>query len=239
MLRRALCSVAGSARKLTLEQALTSTHMVLADLQSPASKQHLNSLRSSTDTLHKWQQTNSLLIHATLRMLPQIGFQPDATGLQAYTEAFADEMRSGAPEVREKLQQLNDTKWRVLLDEGYGCRPAPPFTLQEARNVAIAIVDALQEPEMIRQVEESRSGLGAHMSDLERQHMVARAVVGVQADVLAKHGFEGDQGFAQAQVALMQYAGDAVVTASVAAATTQFYARAGINLHEALKAATG
>ena len=50
--------------------------------------------------------------------------------------------------------------------------------------------------------------------------------------------FEGDGGFAQAQVCLMEHAADAVVTASVAAATTQLYARAGINLQEALRAAT-
>ncbi len=35
----------------------------------------------------------------------------------------------------------------------------------------------------------------------------------------------------------MEHAGDAVVTASVAQATTNVYARAGINLQEALRAA--
>jgi hypothetical protein len=33
----------------------------------------------------------------------------------------------------------------------------------------------------------------------------------------------------------MEHAGDAVVTASIAAATTNLYARAGFNLHEALR----
>ena len=50
-------------------------------------------------------------------------------------------------------------------------------------------------------------------------------------------GYPGDAGYAQAQVALMDHANDAVVTASVAAATTSLYARAGINLQEALKQA--
>ena len=50
---------------------------------------------------------------------------------------------------------------------------------------------------------------------------------------------EGHAGFAQAQVCLMEHAHDAVVTASVAAATTSLYARAGINLQETFRQATG
>ena len=108
--------------------------------------------------------------------------------------------------------------------------------------------------------------------------MVARALVGVQAEVVMRHGYEGDAGYAQAQVrfylppcacttrwslclearaqttaasaqkgvsaghaqvCLMEHAEDAVVTASIAAATTQLYARAGINLHEAVTKAAG
>ena len=54
-----------------------------------------------------------------------------------------------------------------------------------------------------------------------------------------REGFGGDAGFAQAQVCLMEHAHDAVVTASVAAATTSLYARAGINLQETFRQATG
>lgn len=52
-------------------------------------------------------------------------------------------------------------------------------------------------------------------------------------------GYPGDAGFAQAQVAMMEHANDAVVTASVAAATTNLYARAGIDLQDALRQAAG
>ena len=61
-----------------------------------------------------------------------------------------------------------------------------------------------------------------------------------RSQVLEKHGYKGEAGFAQANVCLMQYAADAVVTASVAAATNALYARAGINLAEAMqRAASG
>ena len=73
-----------------------------------------------------------------------------------------------------------------------------------------------------------------------RAFQVARALVSVQAEVVQRHGYEGDAGYAQAQVALMEHATDAVVTASIAAATTNLYARAGFNLQaELLKAAGG
>jgi hypothetical protein len=66
--------------------------------------------------------------------------------------------------------------------------------------------------------------------------MVARALVGVQAEVVQRYGFEGDAGYAQAQVCLMDHATDAVVTASIAAATNNVYACAGINLQEVSRA---
>ena len=54
---------------------------------------------------------------------------------------------------------------------------------------------------------------------------------GLQIDVMWVRAHDGNFG---------NHAADAVVTASIAAATTNLYARAGINLHEALqKAAAG
>ena len=78
------------------------------------------------------------------------------------------------------------------------------------------------------------AGMFQRLPENERQHMVARALVDVQMEVIGRHGFAGDAAYAQAQVALMDHAHDAVVTASVAAATTNLYARAGINLQAAL-----
>jgi hypothetical protein len=69
--------------------------------------------------------------------------------------------------------------------------------------------------------------------------MVSRVLVNEQMEVLSRHGFTGPEGFAQAQVCLMAYAADAVVTASVATATQHLYARAGIDLVAALRNATG
>ena len=142
-------------------------------------------------------------------------------------------------ETRAMLQQLNEQKWTVLLKHTFGCEPAARITLSEARDLAIAMVDAMQSPDVIRQMEESKTGIAANLSEQERQNLVARAVVGVQSDVIQKAGYDGDAGYAQAQVCLMEHANDAVVTASVAAATTALYARAGINLQAAIQQAMG
>ena len=73
------------------------------------------------------------------------------------------------------------------------------------------MVDALQD-DVLKQVEEARTEAAAG-SDQERQHMVARALLSVQQDVVAKYGFAGDAGYAQAQCS-MEHAADAVVTGS-------------------------
>ena len=222
-------------KALTLEQALTSSHLIIGQLESDTATQQLNAVRAGGDMLTKWGQANAVLVQATLKALPQLGFSADGQGLHKYTDAFADCVRNGSPEERRMLQQVNEAKWRVLLENAFGCSPAPAITLAKAREIAIDMVDALQDPALLRQVEESRTGLAARLSENERQHMVARAMVGVQAEVVARHGYKGDAGYAQAQVCLMEHAGDAVVTASIAAATTNLYARAGFNLHEALR----
>jgi len=228
---------AAGGKALTLEQAFTSTHMILGELQSPASLQMLSSVPDTGDTLTKWQQVNGLLVSATLRVLPQVGYSADGQGLQAYTMSFAECARTNSPEASGKLQELNTAKWRVLLEHAFGCEPAPPMTLAKARELAIDIVDAMQDPALLKQVDESRTGLASRLPEAERQHMVARALVSVQAEAVLRHGFEGHAGYAQAQVCLMEHAGDPVVTASIAAATSALYARAGIDLQAALQQA--
>ena len=229
-----------STRALTFEQALTSNHLILSELQSPAVITQLKSVSGLTDTLNKWQQSNALLMHTTMRILPQVGFTADAAGLHGYSEAFADCLRtSDSQEAQTVLQDLNDSKWRVLLEHAFGCEPSPPISLTKAREIAIDMVDALQDPKLMRQMEDAKTGLAARLPENEKQHMVARALVSVQEEVVVKHGYMGSSGYAQAQVCLMRHSGDAVVTASIAAATTNLYARAGINLQQALMQATG
>lgn len=235
----ALAPAAGALNRMTLEQALTSNHLILAELESPPAVAQLSAVRESGDTLAKWQATNAVLVHATLRSLPQIGYSADGNGLHRFSDAFARCMREDSPEVREKLRGLNDAKWGVLLKHAFGCEAAPSISLADARAIVIDMVDALQDEALLKQVEESRSGLAARLSEEERQAMVGRALVNVQAEVVARHGYAGDAGYAQAQVCLMEHAADAVVTASIAAATTNIYARAGIDLQAALRTATG
>ena len=114
-------------------------------------------------------------VNATLRSLPQLGYTADARGLQLYSDAFAECLRSDSPEVRSTLRGLNDSKWRVLLKHAFGCEPAPPISLAQARTIAIDMVDALQDEALLKQVEEAKSGLAARLPEAERQHMVARA----------------------------------------------------------------
>uniref|UniRef100_A0A7S0JK58 Protein C10 n=1 Tax=Calcidiscus leptoporus TaxID=127549 RepID=A0A7S0JK58_9EUKA len=213
---------------------MTSAHLIVTELQAPAFVSVLESVRGS-DKLAKWQQANTVLIQATLRTLPQVGFPANAAGLQGYNEAFAEQARSEQQEARAVLHGLNEQKWRILLKHAFECDPAPPITREAARALAIDIVDAMQDAELLKQMASSRTGLAARLSDAEHQHMVSRAIVDVQSEVMKKHGFEGDAGYAQAHVCLMEHAQDAVVTASVAAATTALYARAGIDLGAAFK----
>ena len=198
----------------------------------------LSAVRNAPDTLTKWQQANATLVQATVQVIPQVGFSQDIQGLQAYTEAFATHMRDEQPETRKALEQINEQKWSVLLKHAFDCEPAPPIGLTEARTLAIALVDGLQDATLLRQVEEMKSGLASRMGEQEQHAMVARALIGVQQEVLEQHGYKGEQGFAQANVCLMQHAADAVVSASVAHATNTLYARAGINLAEVMQRAT-
>lgn len=111
----------------------------------------------------------------------------------------APQARGEQAESRKALQEMNTSKWAVLLEHAFGCETPSPMSKEEARRLAIDIVDALQDEQLLRQVESERTGLLSKLSDQERQHMVARAVVGVQSEVIERHGFKGDAGFAQAQ----------------------------------------
>ena len=154
---RRLSSLAAN-KTLSLEQALTSNHLIINELESPAAKQQLESVRGAGDILTKWQHANAVLVHATMNVLPQVGYSKDGPGLQAYTDAFAVLMRSDSPEVTAALRSTTESKWRVLLQSAFGCEPAAPIDLAKARAIAIDMVDALQDETLLRQVEESRTG---------------------------------------------------------------------------------
>lgn len=144
-------STAAAKRTLTLEEAMTSSHMILQTLQAPTTVAQLTSVRNAPDTLTKWQQSNATLVQATLHVLPQVGFSHDLQGLQAYTEAFAQHMRTEQPETRKALEALNEQKWAVLLKHAFDCEPAPAIGISDARELAIALVDGLQDPTLLRQ----------------------------------------------------------------------------------------
>ena len=97
-------STAAAKRSLTLEEAMTSSHMILQTLQSPTTVAQLSAVRNAPDTLTKWQQANATLVQATMHVIPQVGFGQDLQGLQAYTEAFATHMRNEQPETRKALE---------------------------------------------------------------------------------------------------------------------------------------
>ena len=88
---------------------------------------------------------------------------------------------------------LTDGKHRDV--GGIAVETADLLTVDVQVQMALAIdmVDALQEETLLKQVEEARSGLAARLSEAERQHMVARALVSVQEEVVRKHGFEPEE----------------------------------------------
>ena len=170
-------------------------------------------------------------------MQPCAYYRNVATRLMArasnYMQAFAECMNTGTEEVKTALRGLNESKWKVLLTLSTA---SPSHAgLAKARAIAIDMVDALQDPLLAKQVEESRQGLSSRLPEQERQMLVARAVVAVQAEVIADMEFEATPVLRRRRSRCMDHAGDAVVAASIAAATTNLYARAGINLQQALQ----
>ena len=74
------------------------------------------------------------------------------------TARFTRARARALSQTRSSLRQQVDAKWETLLQHGYGCSPAPPLSREQARALAIDLVDALQEPELLRQLDESRTG---------------------------------------------------------------------------------
>jgi len=99
----------------------------------------LSAVRNAPDTMTKWNGANATLVQATLQALPQLGFTQDMPGLQAYTEAFATHMRDEQPETRQALERINEQKWAVILRHAFGCDPAPPISLSEARALTLTL----------------------------------------------------------------------------------------------------
>eukprot|EP00294_Goniomonas_avonlea_P003873 CAMPEP_0114547306 /NCGR_PEP_ID=MMETSP0114-20121206/4395_1 /TAXON_ID=31324 /ORGANISM="Goniomonas sp, Strain m" /LENGTH=261 /DNA_ID=CAMNT_0001731855 /DNA_START=1 /DNA_END=786 /DNA_ORIENTATION=- len=211
---------------LTADAAVRSQVAVLNTLKSDAMRAQLEGIKNSgADLITKWQSMLGVVLPLQIHSIVMLGYSGDQQGLSKFSSDLFQLMQSGEHELRA----CNDEKWTYLLDVTFGVPPGKKMTVHEARSVAADISASMQSAEFLNKVDATVAELPSDASTTAKRQHLLTILLPLHMEVLGKHGYPGEAGYVQAQLALMEHMNDQPVIMSVMAATTAVFNRAGIN----------
>jgi hypothetical protein len=202
------------------EQLLTIQKETLAKLR--ALQDALAALRNHPGSLvEKWQQLLQIVLGAQLDVMKRHDLITDQTTLSRFNDAYAQRAQDSA-----ELATLNKEKWLFVFDKVFGIREFKELSLSDARLLIADIVDAMTAPTFLQTVDASVAALPLSASLIERRQAVMTVLFPLHLSVMAKHGFPGEEGYIQAQRALMDHYSDPIIAQSASRAQAVVFRRA-------------
>lgn len=203
----------------TDEHLLTIQKESLAKLR--ALRDTLAALRTHSGSLmEKWQQLLQIVLGAQLEVMKRHGLVTDQASLSRFNDAYAQRAQSSA-----ELATLNKEKWLFIFETVFGMRDFRELSLPDARRLIAAIVEAMTAPAFLQTVDASLAALPPSASLIERRQAVLTVLFPLHLSVMAKQGFPGEEGYIQAQRALMDHYSDPVIAQSASRAQALVFHR--------------
>jgi hypothetical protein len=179
-------------------------------------------LKTLTGSLmEKWQQLLQIVLGAQLEVMKRHGLITDQATLSRFNDAYAQRALTSAA-----LAALNKEKWLFLFDKAFGIREFKELSLAEARRLTADIVDAMTAPSLLQKVDARIEALPPSASLIERRQAVLTVLFPLHLSIMAKYGFAGEEGYIQAQRALMDYYSDPEIAQSASRAQAIVFRRA-------------
>jgi hypothetical protein len=201
------------------EQLLTIQKENLAKLH--ALQDTLVALRTHPGSLmEKWQQLLQIVLGVQLEVMKRHGLVTDQNTLSRFNDAYAQRAQGSA-----ELATLNKEKWLFIFDKAFGIREFKELSLPDARRLIADIVEAMTAPAFLQTVDARVAALPPSASLIERRQAILTVLFPLHLSVMAKHGFPGEEGYIQAQRALMDHYSDPIIAQSAARAQAVVFHR--------------
>lgn len=205
---------------MDIQQLREAQEYIFASLQAQAAALEL--LRNSPLSLiEKWQKFLGIIIPIQLDALENLGLGTDQADLSRFNKLFLEHSLKD-PE----LKALNEKKWAYLFKIAFGLTELKHISLEQARALTSDIVAAMTSEDFLTQVDQTISKLASDATLVERRQALLKVLLPLHMSIMVQHGFEGEEGYVQAQRALMDYYYDPSIMNNAQKAQTILFTRA-------------
>jgi len=178
---------------------------------------------SDTSLINRWQNLLEVVLPAQVEVIKSLGFSEDQSGLSNYNEQF---MKRAVED--QALRDLNEEKWSFLLEIAFGVKQQRKISLQDAQNLIEEIATAMTSEEFLQEVDQVVEKIDQKAPMVVKRQTILAVLQPLHLSIMAKHGFEGEEGYVQAQRALVDYYYDPVVMERANHAQDVFLKRANL-----------
>ena len=182
----------------------------------------LNAIREAKVALvEKWQQFLQVVLPIQLQVLKAHGLNGTQNALSQFNKQC---MHASAQ--YPALFELNCQKWLFLFDKAFGVTDFKEISLEEAQNLNADIVEEMTSESFLQQIDDRISMLGKEAAFLQKRQALLFVLFPLHMSVMARHEFEGEIGYIQAQRAIMEYYYDPLISEKSAYAQRIVFKRA-------------
>jgi hypothetical protein len=201
-----------------LIEALNEICLLLKNQES-----QLAEIRNSDGSLiEKWQKFLSVILPIQIMVIHKHGYAASQKGLSEFNQLLMQEAKENA-----ELKKLNDDKWIYLFRTAFGLTELKVISLEDAQQMTKDIADAVTSEAFLQAIDERMAAL-KEGTMLERRQRLLDVLIPAQMKIMERYGFSGEEGYIQAQRALLDYFFDPVVTRQFQRAQDLIFKRANL-----------
>ncbi|MGD9591614.1 MAG: hypothetical protein AB7V32_03745 [Candidatus Berkiella sp.] len=171
----------------------------------------------------KWQMLLSVLLPIQFENIKKMGFTNEQSALVDYNTQLMMYQQND-----QKLKDLNNAKWQYIFEQAFDIKEVQTISQEQAIALIKDISNEMMSEPFLSQVDKFMATLDPNMQIIEKRQALLSILIPMQMNVMARHGFNGEQGYIQAQKALMDYMHDPNMIEMATKAQIQLFTRAGL-----------
>lgn len=182
----------------------------------------LHKIKESNDSISsKWQKFIELIIPIQFSEIRKLLYSGNQDGFSKFS---IDVMQ--ASKANAKLKELNEEKWKFLLENAFGISEYKEVTLEKAQQMIKEIAESMQTSSFLQQVDKlATAGYGA-LPMVEKRKGILNLLMPLYISVFKKYGFEGENAYVVGQRALLDYHSDPFIKGHLNLAQFNVFTRA-------------
>ncbi len=171
----------------------------------------------------KWQMLLSVLLPIQFEEVKKLGFTNEQSALIDFNAQLMQHQQTD-----QKLKALNDEKWHYIFEQAFEIKEIQNVTQEQALALIQDITAEMMSEHFLSSVDQFMGKLDPKMQVLEKRQALLSILIPMQMNVMARHGFAGEQGYVQAQKALMDYMHEPKMIEMASKAQMALFTRAGL-----------